>query len=282
MDALAQKIRNMNLTKTEKIIADYILDNINTIGFTTVTDMSLKLGVSDTSIIRFIRSLGYAGFADFKKSINGKIVEQYNAGLSPMQKFARSRSEIRKESLITDVFYKAMDNLAASILSIDEELVTKIADCLLASRDKYIVGFRSTSCCASYFYRKAVFFLPHMHLCDSADSIAIEHIADLSDQDCVLMFSFPRYSEINPSILKLAAKRKAKVILVTDRITSPLAAYADFLLTVRIEGVGITNSYIVPLCLAEALAMELGSKTGEKDKARRDDLESLVSENKLY
>ena len=65
MDNLISKIQSMNLTKTEKVIADYILDNINNIGLSTVTDISLKLGVSDTSIIRFIRLLGFAGFADF-------------------------------------------------------------------------------------------------------------------------------------------------------------------------------------------------------------------------
>ena len=57
MDNLISKIQSMNLTKTEKVIADYILDNINNIGLSTVTDISLKLGVSDTSIIRFIRLL---------------------------------------------------------------------------------------------------------------------------------------------------------------------------------------------------------------------------------
>ena len=66
MDNLISKIQSMNLTKTEKVIADYILDNINNIGLSTVTDISLKLGVSDTSIIRFIRLLGFAGFADLK------------------------------------------------------------------------------------------------------------------------------------------------------------------------------------------------------------------------
>ena len=73
MDNLISKIQSMNLTKTEKVIADYILDNINNIGLSTVTDISLKLGVSDTSIIRFIRLLGFAGFADFKNTLSDTI-----------------------------------------------------------------------------------------------------------------------------------------------------------------------------------------------------------------
>ena len=66
MDNLISKIQSMNLTKTEKVIADYILDNINNIGLSTVTDISLKLGVSDTSIIRFIRYLDLLGLLILK------------------------------------------------------------------------------------------------------------------------------------------------------------------------------------------------------------------------
>jgi len=77
MDNLISKIQSMNLTKTEKVIADYILDNINNIGLSTATDVSLKLGVSDTSIIRFIRLLGFAGFADFKNTMKERMLEPF-------------------------------------------------------------------------------------------------------------------------------------------------------------------------------------------------------------
>ena len=43
-----------------------------------MTDISLKLGVSDTSIIRFIRLLGFAGFADFKNTMKERMLEHYN------------------------------------------------------------------------------------------------------------------------------------------------------------------------------------------------------------
>ena len=77
MDFMA-KIKDKSLTKTEKIIADYLLDNLNTIGFSSVKEVSLNCGVSDTSIIRFLRELGYEGYTDFKKELNEKLLEQYN------------------------------------------------------------------------------------------------------------------------------------------------------------------------------------------------------------
>ena len=98
----------------------------------------------------------------------------------------------------------------------------------------------------------------------------------------MLMFSFPRYSEVNYSIMELAKKRQAKIILITDRVTSPLATYADYLLTVKIDGVGFTNSYVVPLCVAESLAILIGQKIGTDSKQRLADLDIYITKNNLY
>lgn len=282
MDNLTSKIQSMNLTKTEKVIADYILDNVNNIGFSTVTDIALKIGVSDTSIIRFIRLLGFAGFADFKNTMKERMLEQYNANLSPSQKFTKTKDKINSDNVVNEVFYRAIDNLSSSILHFDDRLLEQIADCIIASRNKYVIGFRGTSCCADYFTRKAVFFLPHLILCNNAESSVMEKLVDIEAEDCLVMFSFPRYSEINYSILELAKKRQAKVILITDRATSPLAASADYLLLVKIDGVGFTNSYVVPLCVAEALAILIGQKIGADSKQRLADLDTCISKNNLY
>lgn len=282
MEKLVKKIQNMNLTKTEKIVADYIIDNINTIGLSTVTDVALKTGVSDTSIIRFIRSLGYGGFAEFKRAMNERMLEQYNVNLSPMQKYSKTHAKLNNDSVINDVFFRAMDNLSSTLLDLDENVIRAIADCILQSQHKYIVGFRGTSCCADYFYRKAIFFVPHLVLCDKAESSAVEKVSDISAQDCLMLFSFPRYSELNFALLKLAKQRGAKIIIVTDRVTSPLTSYADHLVTVDIGGVGFANSYVAPLCVAEAIAILLGQRVGSTNGRRLEEMDTFISQNKLY
>ena len=67
MDDLVKKIQGMSLTRTDAEIAEYILANLNTIGFQTSTSLAEAIGVSDTSVIRFIRKLGFKGYADFRE-----------------------------------------------------------------------------------------------------------------------------------------------------------------------------------------------------------------------
>ena len=211
-----------------------------------------------------------------------RMLEHYNLNLSPSQKFTNTKDKINSDNVVNDVFYKAIDNLSSTMLNLDDKLVNSIAECIIKSRNKYIIGFRGTSCCADYFTRKAVFFVPHLILCNMAESSVIEKLIDLNEEDCLVMFSFPRYSEINYSILELAKKRGSKIILITDRVTSPLVPYADYLLTVKIDGVGFTNSYVVPLCVAESLAILIGQKIGTDSKQRLADLDFFISKNNLY
>lgn len=280
----AEKIKDKTLTKTEKIIADYILDNMSTIAFNSVKEVSLACGTSDTSVIRFLRELGYDGYTDFKKELNEKLLEQYNASLSPMQKFNQSKANIKKGSVVSDVFCNSMTNLANALHDIDENLLDAIADCLIASNQKYIAGFRGTSCCADYFWRKAIYFLPGLVLCTKAESEAVEKLVDINADDCLMLFSFPRYSEIDYPILELAKKRGAKIIIFTDRVTSPLTPFADYLVTVNVTGFSYTNSYVVPLCCAEALAVIISKKleNHEDTEKRLSLLDEYIYKAKLY
>ena len=62
MKELRELINKTPLTKTQKMIAQYILDNSADACFMTSTEIALKLGVSESSVIRFSRSLGFSGF----------------------------------------------------------------------------------------------------------------------------------------------------------------------------------------------------------------------------
>ena len=119
-------------------------------------------------------------------------------------------------------------------------------------------------------------------LCDKAESETIEKMIGIDENDCLMLFSFPRYSEISYIILELAKKRGAKIILFTDRVTSPLAPYADYLVTVNVTGVSFTNSYVVPLCYAEALAVIISKKLENCTEERLNLLEEHIYKANLY
>lgn len=54
------------MTNTERKIADYVFENYEEVLNSNITELAEKAKVSDASIVRFCRSLGYKGYQDFK------------------------------------------------------------------------------------------------------------------------------------------------------------------------------------------------------------------------
>lgn len=54
------------LTGSEKKVAEYVLKNYMRVLDFTVTELAEKAGVSDATVVRFCRSVGYKGYQDMK------------------------------------------------------------------------------------------------------------------------------------------------------------------------------------------------------------------------
>lgn len=285
MEDLVQKIQSMTLTRTDAEIAEYILAHLSTIGFQTSTTMAEEIGVSDTSVIRFIRKLGFKGYADFRSEMNARTARQIDRAqpdLNPGEKYLRTLEHLGSDSLISDVSQYTLNNLRKSYAQLDQGTVEQVVDILLRSDRKYIAGFRGTACCAQYMASKLLFLTPHVVPILHADATAVENLLDITDRDCLFLYSFPRYSEIARPLLEIARESGAKVILMTDRRTSPLANKADVVLTAQVDGLGFTNSYVAPLSLSEVILLSVSGRRDVTDSKRFNRIDSVMEREKLY
>ena len=285
MEDLVHKIQSMTLTRTDAEIAEYILAHLSTIGFQTSTTMAEEIGVSDTSVIRFIRKLGFKGYADFRSEMNARTARQIDRAqpdLNPGEKYLRTLEHLGSDSLISDVSQYTLNNLRKSYAQLDQGTVEQVVDILLRSDRKYIAGFRGTACWAQYMASKLLFLTPHVVPILHADASAVENLLDITDRDCLFLYSFPRYSEIARPLLEIARESGAKVILMTDRRTSPLANKADVVLTAQVDGLGFTNSYVAPLSLSEVILLSVSGRKDMTDSKRFNRIDSVMEREKLY
>ena len=275
----------MTLTRTDAEIAEYILAHLSTIGFQTSTTMAEEIGVSDTSVIRFIRKLGFKGYADFRSEMNARTARQIDRAqpdLTPGEKYLRTLEHLGSSSLISDVSQYTLNNLQKSYAQLDQGTVEQIVDILLSSDRKYIAGFRGTACCAQYMASKLLFLTPHVVPILHADATAVENLLDITERDCLFLYSFPRYSEIARPLMEIARESGAKVILMTDRRTSPLANKADVVVTAQVDGLGFTNSYVAPLSLSEVILLSVSGRRDVTDSKRFNRIDSVMDREKLY
>ncbi|HIR17738.1 MAG TPA: MurR/RpiR family transcriptional regulator [Candidatus Caccocola faecigallinarum] len=285
MEDVIKKIQNMSLSKTDAKIASYICDHLDTVGLQTSTTMAEIIGVSDTSVVRFVRKLGFKGYIDFRNVMNERFLKKNDKerqDLSQVEKYARSKELLRGNSLIRDVSSYTLDNLEKSFTAFDEATLKQVVEILLKSNKKYIAGFRGTACCANYIASKLLFLTPNVIPLMHADATSVEKLVDIDEHDCLFIYSFPRYSEITRTLMDIARGNGAKIILMTDRPTSPLANKADIVITARVGGLGFTNSYVAPLSLSELILLAVSSRCDEKSSERFNRIDTIMKKEKLY
>lgn len=202
--------------------------------------------------------------------------------LSPGEKYAKSLEKLNPSNLINDVSRYTLENLQRTYSQMDQDTVERIVDILLKSDRKYIAGFRGTACCAQYMASKLLFLTPHVVPVVHGDATAVENILDITQHDCLFLYSFPKYSEINRALMDIARENGAKIILMTDRHTSPLASKADVVVLAQVEGLGFTNSYVAPLSLSEVILLAMSDRRDVTRTVRFKRIDTVMDKERLY
>ncbi len=93
---------NGSFTHSQRAIASYMQENVESVAFCTLGALADKLGVSTTTIIRFSRAIGFAGVAAMQQAVKDEI-----QGKSTLPERLDSMENIRGNDLLKESF--AMD-----------------------------------------------------------------------------------------------------------------------------------------------------------------------------
>ncbi len=264
MKDLRELISKTPLTKTQKIIAKYILDNFADACFMTSTEIALKLGVSESSVIRFSRSLGYEGFMDFQKNLRkdyqDKVLSISSSITIPSQRIAKRAQLTSTSDYLNRHFKNAAQNLESALTSNSPDSFEEAASIILASRHKYITASRGNSSLGDYFLLYLKHMVPNVETTSSSAISPVDHLCNISKDDCLIMFSFPRYSSEDKICAQMARESGAKIIVVTDKPSALLAEYATVLFTVPVDSNAFFNCMVGPQFIAEGILETLSHK----------------------
>lgn len=85
LSRISQKCDSEDSTQVERKIALYIREHMEEVLHCTLLELADQIGVSDASVVRFCKSIGYKGFQDFKISAALETVpstQQYHPALT--------------------------------------------------------------------------------------------------------------------------------------------------------------------------------------------------------
>lgn len=268
----------IKLSKGQKRIADYILENYNKVAFMTASSLGEIVGVSESTVVRFANALGYDGYPKLQKGLQ----ESIKTKLTTVQRFELSKDNEVGENYIKKIMNYDMDNIRKTIDVLEEEKVQEICDVIHSARKVFILGMRSSSVLSNYLGYYLNFIRDDVHIISVGVHDVFDYLVNLNEDDVLITISFPRYSKRTFEIVKFARDRGVKLIGITDSELSPLSPLVDHCLYAKYNMNTFIDSLVAPMSLINALVIAISINYKEDVEKKFEYLEKIWNEFNIY
>lgn len=269
----------IKMSKGHKAVASYISDHYDQAVFMTAAKLGETVGVSESTVIRFAAGLGYEGYPEFQKELEGWVKNKLNT----VQKIGAKYGKSTQSEILNSVLHADIEKIQDTLVSLDAVAFEAAVDIILEAETVYLVGVRSCEPLADFLH----FYLNMIRgnivlLKTTSVTEMFEQMIRISERDAIIGISFPRYSMRTLKAMEFANDRNAKVITVTDSIHSPMNLYSSCNLLARSDMVSIVDSLVAPLSLINALVVAMCLKQPEEVKNNLEMLEDVWNNYQVY
>lgn len=241
------------MSKGQRLIADYIMINYDKAAFMTASKLGKTVGVSESTVVRFANMLEYEGYPDQQKALQELVRNK----LTTVQRLEMT-TDLDKTTVLKNVLKADMNNIRSTINSVDDVVFEQVVNKILAAKNIYILGLRSTAPIAEFMGYYLNLILSNVRVVTSGINDVLEQLIHISKDDLLIAISFPRYASRAVDAIGFSKNRGASTVTITDSHVSPLATYADYCLLAKSDMASFVDSLVAPLSLINALVVAVG------------------------
>ncbi|MCR6515778.1 MAG: MurR/RpiR family transcriptional regulator [Clostridium sp.] len=270
--------RFQKLSKGQKLIAEYILNDYDKAAFMTAAKLGVAVGVSESTVVRFANELGFSGYPKLQKALQELIKNK----LTTVQRLELSNDYVSDADALKGVLKSDMENIRSTLEKINPKIFEQVVNEIFKANNIYILGLRSSTAVAEFlgFYLNII--LKNVRTVSYGISDIFEQLINVKEGDLVIGIGFPRYASKTIAALDFSKTRGAKVIAITDSLISPLAAQADLALIAQSNMASFVDSLVAPLSLVNALIISVGMREKENIAKTFDSLEEIWQDYNVY
>ena len=260
------------MTKKQKVIADFMLQNTDTLTFISLRELSRNTGVTEVTILNMCKMMGYNSFNEvkyeFRKLLgNGEKQQLYEGNeyyqidipeyeLSDEEKFLQ---EIRQEELqlVVDTFRV-----------VDTKKLLKMAEIIVEAQKVVICG-RGISYLLSDYLATGLAGgeIGSIKVNTELNENVFATLPLIDKHTVVVAFSFPDYYFATDKFAGYAKELGAKVLAITDSENADICIHADELILARSNTRLALNTLSSPTAVVNLLISAV--RIVEKNKKRR-------------
>ncbi len=266
------------LSKSQKLIAQYIIENYDKAAFMTASKLADKVGVSESTVVRFADALGLDGYPQLRKGLEDII----KLKLTTVQRVELAGEYSDGGSILKKVLGIDMNNIRVTLENIDYDIFQQVVNEICKAEKIYIVGLRSSMSLADYFGFYLNLILDNVKIVHHGISNIFDQVFRVSKTDIVIGIGFPRYSMQTVDALSYVKEQGVTIVGITDSLSSPIAKLADYTLTAKSDMMSFVDSLVAPLSLINALVVAIGMFEKEEITEHLNVLEDIWKKYNVY
>ncbi len=201
-------------TRTEKAIASFMLANLNGLPFETAATLAEKVGVSEPSVGRFCRAIGYQHFKDLKADLKADIGDKPWL-IGDRLKEYRERSRKGDDELARGLELEIAALVSNYELAHSKEWKRAVKR-LAKVPEIYVTGFQTERGLAQFFVNQLQYLRGGVHLLDLAGGNFSEILLSDAKKTAVVMIECRRYSRLARALAAETKKAGIGTTLITD------------------------------------------------------------------
>ena len=263
------------MSRGQRKLAEYILAQYDKAAFLTAAQIGKQVGVSESTVVRFAGLLGYKGFPQMQKALEGMVYKR----LHEAPAVDIENENISGQEVLEQILKKDIRNISNTLEMADRRTFEMAVEKLLNARHVYLVGIRGSEPLAVYmgFYLKLM--LDEVTVVSNGNtSDLFEELMKINEEDCLVGISFPRYSMRTLKAIEFANSRSVSVITITDSINSPMNLYSSCNLIARSDMTAAADSLCAPMSLVNALITAVMAKRRKNLQNRLEMLEDICNQ----
>lgn len=276
---LAARLRALGdeLTKSEAVIARWLVVNEATLGLESGASIAAKTGVSEITVSRFLRRAGFKGLAGLKEEL--KLTRIHHLASTP------------------DYYLRLIDGGMSAFLRRDAEAVLAIAEeikkptwqgairTLSAADEVYVTGFQTVRGVAEDFARRLGIVRDSVRFLSPHDDGLAEWIPSgrrKGEARCLVLIDMVPYAREAQPIAHVAREAGIDVVIVTDVLNTWASDETPFVFHVATKMNTFLESTGPMTTMMNAIIHAVASQNPEKTRRRMKEWPSLIAALGLY
>jgi DNA-binding MurR/RpiR family transcriptional regulator len=261
--------RTDSLNGAQKRLGHYLKNDSAALLLSNVSDLADAVGVSKATVVRFAKSLGYKGFPEFKRDIQGEMRRKLRAASRMEQTFAELGND---ENIFAKLIKRDIELLQETLQAVSSPDFHKAVEIIWRARKVFIIGLNASMALAYLLHFRLVRVKKDVHwIFLTGGTSLVEQLAFMEPRDVLIAIDFVNVPREVQTALHYAKKVGAPILGITDFPSSAIAKAADVCLYAKRGLHSTVNSLTPAFSLVNALAIAVAwTKKGDSIKALND------------